>query len=331
MAGTIPLGRFCWHELLTTDTDAAAAFYTKVVGWGLIPWEQDPSYRMWSADGVPIGGLMALPDDAKRMGAPPHWLWYGSTPNVDDTVAHAYRLGAKPLSGMIDVPNVGRMAVMSDPQGAVFAAYQPAGETSGHDGKPRVGEFSWHELATTDWKAAFDFYRALFGWEKTDVMDMGPGGMYLMFGRLGVTLGGIYNKPPEMPAPPHWLCYARVPDADKAAALATKLGGKILNGPMDPPGGDRIYQCMDPQGAAFAVHAVAVAAVVAARPAKRAAKPKAAPAKKTTKKKTKSAKKKTARKQAKRKPARRAAKTRKPLRSKKKPAKRTARRKGRLR
>ncbi len=318
MAGMIPLGRFCWHELLTNDTDAAADYYTKVVGWGIMAWDQDPSYRMWTANGMPIGGLMTLPPDAKAMGAPPAWLWYTSTPNVDATVAGAERLGAKNLSGMLDVPNVGRMAVMADPQGATFGVYQPSGDTPGHDGKPNMGEISWHELVTTDWKAGFDFYRTLLGWEKMDVMDMGPAGTYQMFGRLGVMQGGIYNKPAEMPGPPHWLCYARVPDAGKAAALAAKHGGKVTMGPMDVPGGDRIAMCVDPQGAAFAVHA-AGAPAAAAKPA---AKPKAAaPKKKAAKAKAAGAKKKVAKKKVARK------KVVKKKAAKKKPAQKPAARK----
>jgi hypothetical protein len=331
MAGTIPLGRICWHELLTNDPGAAAAYYTKVIGWGLMAWDQQPSYRMWTANGMPIGGLMALPEEAKSMRAPPNWLWYASTPNVDETVAHATRLGAKPLSGMLDVPNVGRMAVMADPQGATFAVYQPSGDTPGHDGKPAMGEISWHELATTDWKAAFDFYHALLGWEKMDVMDMGPAGPYQMFGRLGTMLGGVYNKPKEMAAPPHWLCYARVPDAAKAAALATRHGGKLLNGPMAVPGGDMIAMCVDPQGAAFAVHAVAAAGAKPAAKPKAPAKPKAAAPKKKTAKAAganrKAAKKKTATKKTARKPAAKARSAKRKT-GKKKGAKRPAKRAG---
>jgi hypothetical protein len=337
MAGPIPLGRICWHELLTNDPGAAAAYYTKVIGWGIMAWDQDPTYRMWTTNGMPIGGLMKLPEDAKAMGAPPNWLWYASTPNVDATVEQAKRLGAKPLSGMLDVPNVGRMAVMADPQGATFAVYQPSAETPGHDGKPAMGEISWHELATTDWKAAFDFYHALLGWEKMDVMDMGPAGPYQMFGRLGTMLGGVYNKSKEMATPPHWLCYARVPDAAKAAALATRHGGKLLNGPMAVPGGDMIAMCVDPQGAAFAVHAVAAAAAKPAAKPKAPAKPKAAAprkqkaAKRTTARKaaakSKAGKRKPAKKKAARRPAKRGgAKGKKTSAGRTKAAKRRGRR-----
>lgn len=297
MSEAFPRGRFAWHELMTTDTAAAVSFYSQVVGWGTMAWDQDPSYILWTMRGEPEGGLMILPEEAKQQGAPPNWLPYVAVPDAAATVRQATGLGATALADVNEVPTVGRFAVLQDPQQAVFAVLQPAGDVPGHDGEPKRGEFSWHELATTDWKAAFAFYNALFGWEKTDSMDMGPMGVYQMFGRRGRTLGGMYNKPPDMPAPPHWLCYAVVPSADAAAAKAKSLGGQVLNGPMDVPGGsgDRVAQCMDPQGAAFAVHSAAVVAVpepvaapAARRPEARVAKPAAtAPAKQPATKATK--------------------------------------------
>jgi predicted enzyme related to lactoylglutathione lyase len=115
-------------------------------------------------------------------------------------------------------------------------------------------EFSWHELATTDHSAAFEFYQALFGWNKTESMDMGPMGIYQMYGRGEMTLGGMFNKSEDMPGPSAWLLYIEVEDVDHTARKVQELGGKILNGPMEVPGGGRIAQCMDPQGAAFAIH-----------------------------------------------------------------------------
>jgi predicted enzyme related to lactoylglutathione lyase len=109
-------------------------------------------------------------------------------------------------------------------------------------------------LITTDHEAAYDFYADLFGWEKTDAMDMGEMGTYQMYGQGEETYGGMFNKPEDMPAPPHWLLYVKVPDVEAAAAKVTELGGQVLNGPMDVPGGDQIVQCMDPQGGVFALH-----------------------------------------------------------------------------
>ncbi|MBI4539640.1 MAG: VOC family protein [Gemmatimonadetes bacterium] len=184
MAGASYRGRFVWYELLTSDPDAATGFYTAVMNWGTTQWEGG-GYTMWTNRGVPLGGLMKLPAEAQAAGAPPHWLLYIGTPDVDATARQATGLGARILVPPTDVPTVGRFAVLADPQDAVFAVFTPLAEAPGHDGPAELGEFSWHELATTDHGAAFSFYSTLFGWEKTDAFDMGPAGSYQMYGRAG--------------------------------------------------------------------------------------------------------------------------------------------------
>ena len=244
-------GRFVWHELMTTDTDAAAAFYSKVVPWKT----QDsgmPSYTLWMAGKTQVGGLTGLPTDGES-GTPPHWIVYVATPDVDDTVAAAERLGGKVLKGPTDIPNMGRYAVLTDPQGATFAVYTPPGAppegADAANGGP--GEFGWHELATTDQDAALSFYTELFGWEKGAAHDMG-GMTYQLIQHNGVDVGGIFTL--QAPAtPPNWLSYVRVADCTKATNAAKSGGGRILNGPMEVPGGSWITQIMDPQGGAFAV------------------------------------------------------------------------------
>ncbi len=253
-----PRGRFVWYELMTTDPDAAQDFYGDVVGWSTAPFEESKTpYTLWMNGESPVGGVMELPEEARSAGSPPHWLAYIATPDVDETARKAKELGGKVLVPAQDVPNVGRFAVLKDPQGAVFAAYKSATETQDGDGQPKVGEFSWHELATTDHEAALDFYSQLFGWEKTESMDMGEAGTYQMYGQKGQTYGGIYNKTADQPGPPAWLFYATVPSADQAVEKVKAKGGQVLNGPMEVPGGDWVAQCLDPQGAAFAVHATA--------------------------------------------------------------------------
>ncbi len=259
--------RFTWYELMTTDPPAAQTFYTGLVGWGLqtfdVPGEPQPPgsepYVMWTRGGQPIGGVMRLPEEAKKQGAPPHWLGYVGVPSVDATVEQATGLGAKVYVPPTNIPGGGRFAVLADPQGAVFGVVsspqQPA-STDRPTPDPQLSDFSWHELMTTDQEGAFAFYNALFGWQKRTATDMGPMGVYQEYGLPDRSLGGIFTKPPQMPAPPHWMLYVRVADVDKAAAYVNAHGGKILNGPMDVPGGDRIVQCMDPQGAAFALHQV---------------------------------------------------------------------------
>ena len=262
MSPEIPRGRFVWYELMTGDPDAAQTFYTKLTGWKAQAWDGAPtSYTMWMNGDTPVGGLMQLPDEVKQQGAPPHWIAYAATPDVDATTARATEAGGRLLYGPTDIPTVGRVATLADRQGAVFALHTAAGAAPGHDGPWQIGEFSWHELATTDPEAAVDFYTGLLGWVKTDAMDMGPAGLYQMFGRSKErSMGGIFKKPPEMPGPSAWLVYVRVDNVDERVDVVKTLGGQVLNGPMDVPGGDRVAQCLDPQGAAFAIHSTAVAA-----------------------------------------------------------------------
>jgi len=265
-------GRFIWHELVTTDPEAAAAFYSKVVPWKT----QDsgmPSYTLWMAGKVQIGGLTGLPEDAEA-GTPPHWIVYVATADVDATVAQAERLGGKVVKGATDIPNMGRFAVLTDPQGATFAVYTPPGPApEGSEGSGGAGEFTWHELATTDYDAALSFYSELFGWEKGPGHDMGAMGTYQIVNHHGVQVGGIYNAQGAS-TPPHWLSYVHVPDCAKATSAAKEAGGRILNGPMEVPGGSWITQMMDPQGGSFAV--VESPKAAAAKPAAKATRTKAA-------------------------------------------------------
>jgi predicted enzyme related to lactoylglutathione lyase len=242
-------GKFVWFDLRTTDDKGAQAFYTKVANWGLQPMPGMDSYVMWTANGQPLGGVMKQQPGEP---APPHWIGYIGVSDVDATVKQTQALGGGVIVPGTDIPNVGRFAILTDPQGAVFAIF--SGAAGGHEGEPAIGEFSWHELATTDYKKAFEFYRALFGWDKQAEHDMGPMGVYFLFARNGRETGGIYNITPDMKMPPNWMQYVRVDNADAAVERVKANGGKVLNGPMDVPGGSRIAQCMDPQGGVFAVH-----------------------------------------------------------------------------
>jgi uncharacterized protein len=260
---TATRGRFVWHELLTSDVAGAQRFYENVVGWKGQKMEGGPPdmppYHFWMAGEAMSGGFMQLPDEAKNMGAPPNWMTYIGTDDVDGTAQKAEQLGGRVIRQPEDIPGIGRFAILQDPQGAVFAIYSSANDTP-EEQDPKQLEFSWHELATTDPKGAWDFYSNLFDWKETSTMDMGPdAGPYQMFGRDRFTYGGIYKKPADMPAPSNWLPYAMVDSADAAAERATKAGGTVIVGPMEVPGGDRIAVIRDPQGAHFAVHSKAAA------------------------------------------------------------------------
>ena len=249
------LGRPVWFELMTTDTKAAEAFYDKVVGWTSEPFEASPNpYTQFKrSGGVGVAGLMETP---AGMNMPPFWSMYIAVPKIDEAVAQVKRLGGSELSEIIDVPTIGRMQMLKDPQGAAFYVIQPEPRESAPDAEPAVGETSWLELMTTDAPAAMSFYQELFGWQPGQAMDMGDMGAYQIFNRGDRMIGGMMNKPPEMAqAPPHWAIYFRVPDINAATERVKSAGGTILNGPMEVPGGDWIVNAMDPQGAAFSLHA----------------------------------------------------------------------------
>lgn len=248
-------GRFVWYEHLTKDVKAAIAFYSEVVGWKTQPFaEGGGDYVMWVGSQGPLGGVMKLPDEAAKMGAPPHWMAHVQVDDVDATAALAKRLGGKVYKEPADIPTVGRFAVLGDPQGPAISVFKPAqGEMTLHD-PSKDGEFCWNELLTSDSAAAFGFYSELFGWKIQDEMDMGPVGTYRIFGVGDLRLGGTMTIPPGAPMPPMWIYYASTGDLDAALRRATAKGAKVMNGPMDVPGGGRIAQLTDPQGAAFALH-----------------------------------------------------------------------------
>jgi uncharacterized protein len=248
MSNAEVLGRFVWHELLTTDTAGAAAFYPKVLPWRTAPSSM-PGYTIWMAGQTQIGGLMALPAEAGA--TPPHWLVYVGTPNVDTTCSQAQGLGARVVKAPADIPNVGRFAVLSDPQGATFALFTP-GSGPPPGAPPAQGAFSWHELATTDVAGALRFYGQLFGWSKGPGHDMGAMGVYQIFQHGGSGVGGMCNVQGPSTAP-SWLSYVNVADSNRAVAAAKAAGGRLLHGPMEVPGGSWIAMMMDPQGGAFAV------------------------------------------------------------------------------
>jgi predicted enzyme related to lactoylglutathione lyase len=248
------LGRPVWYELMTTDPAAAETFYKKIIGWTSAPFDQSAnSYTLFKRTGdVGVAGLMKRPDDLHM---PPFWAMYIAAPDLEQAVAHIKRLGGSELSPVIEVPTVGRLQMLKDPQGAAFDIIQPAPREERPETPPEVGEASWHELMTTDAAAAMKFYSEVFGWQPSEVMDMGEMGKYHMFNRPVGMIGGMMNKPPQMASvPPNWGIYFRVADLNAAMERIIANGGQILNGPMEVPGGDRIVNAMDPQGAAFSLH-----------------------------------------------------------------------------
>ncbi len=250
-------GLFVWYDHLTRDVPAAIAFYSEVVGWKTEPFgDAGHPYVMWVGGQGPVGGVMQLPDEVARAGVPPHWMAHVQVAEVDATAAQARKLGGKVLKEPEDIPTVGRFAVIGDPQGASLSVFTPgSGGMPPHD-LSKDGEFCWNELLTSDSAAAAGFYSRLLGWKILEEMDMGPMGKYRIFGVGERRLGGTMTVPRGSPLPPTWLYYASTSALEAAVGRATRKGGKLMNGPMDVPGG-RIAQLSDPQGALFALHEAA--------------------------------------------------------------------------
>lgn len=246
-------GTFCWVELATTDGEAAKKFYTQLFGWDFAdnPMGPDMVYTMLKLNGKDVGALYKMTPEMTANGIPPNWLSYVSVANVDESTAKAKSLGATVLKEPFDVSTVGRMAVIQDPTGAVFALWQ-AGVHKGAGISNVPNSLCWNELATKDATKAGEFYSGLFGWDKNvqQMDDM----TYTSFMNGDRPAGGMYEPTPEMgEIPPHWAVYFAVNDADATAARATELGATVCVPPMDIPGVGRMVAFKDPQGAAFAV------------------------------------------------------------------------------
>lgn len=244
-------GNFVWYEHLTRDVDAAIAFYAEVVGWKTQPFGD--GYQMWVGSQGPLGGVMKLEGEAAKAGTPPQWMAHVQVEDLDRAVATVRRLGGKIWKEPTQIPSVGRFSVIGDPQGAVLSLFQPGAPMTLHD-PSKDGEFYWNELVTSDGAAAFRFHAELFGWKSLQEMDMGAMGTYRIFGIGEQRLGGMMTAPKETPMPPMWVYYASTSDLDAALGRATRKGAKVINGPMEVPGGGRIAQLADPQGAVFALH-----------------------------------------------------------------------------
>lgn len=247
-------GSFVWYELMTSDTAAAKSFYRSVIGWDAQDSDvADRSYTIVSMGPVMVGGLMPIPDEARAMGAGPTWLGYVGVDDVDACAARVTAAGGAVRRAPADIPGVGRFAVVADPHGATFMLFRGSSEHVPAPAAPGTpGHIGWHELHAGDGARAFAFYSGLFGWTKADAIDMGPMGVYQMFATGGDPVGGIMTRTPDTPAP-FWLYYFNVEAIDAAVTRVNDGGGKVVLDPQEVPGGSWIVQCIDPQGAMFAM------------------------------------------------------------------------------
>jgi len=235
------VGRFVWHDHISKDPEAAQRFYTELLGWELESFPTgDFDYPMIKAHDQTHGGFGPAQGDA-----PPSWLGHVIVDDVDAAAGRAEAAGGRRLAEPMDIPDVGRMVAIADPQGAVVSLFKPADQAPSSE-----GVFVWDELHTTDVDAAKTFYTEVVGWDARD-MDMGEGVIYTMFSSDGVDRGGASPQSPEDKAPPNWLAYVYTDDVDSTVERAEGLGATRVMGPVDVPTVGRLAVLVDPTGAAI--------------------------------------------------------------------------------
>ncbi len=235
---------------MTSDTKAAGKFYSDVVGWTTqeMPSTGGMQYTTFNLGSVGMAGMLTIPGHTA-------WIGYIAVGDVDAHIEKIVEAGGKLLRPATDVPGMLRFAVMSDPQGAAIVVFtpNPAMPSPVRPLPPTPGTIGWHELYTTDLESGFDFYNKLFGWTKVSDMDMGQMGVYRIFDegehkQMGD--GGMMTNPPQVPVS-CWNFYFNVDSIGEAVKRVQTRGGKVLNGPMQVPGGSWIINGQDPQGAMF--------------------------------------------------------------------------------
>ena len=237
-------GTFSWIDLATTDASAAEAFYGGLFGWTTVT-DADPDgnvvYATFRLGDDAVAGLYERPDET------PAWASYVTVDDADATAARATELGGT-VGEAFDVFDAGRMVVITDPQGGVFALWQP-GARIGAERVNDVGCLTMNELLTPDLDGARAFYEGLFGW-RTEPIDTGPGGPQMRSVYNGETLNATLTL--DDTGPTHWRPYVTVESTTAALEQITALGGSALAGPIPLPDGSFAI-ALDPQGAEFAI------------------------------------------------------------------------------
>jgi predicted enzyme related to lactoylglutathione lyase len=242
-------GRFVWDELMTTDVEGAKKFYSALVPWKTKPWDDETSYTLIENAGVEIGGIATPSGEGRKV----EWMPSVYVYDLDACIRQVPRIGGTVVRPPEEIPNMGCWSLIAGPDGARISIFEPADPPKpGNERAPGVGEFSWHELMSGDYKASWEFYRQLFGWEKIDEHQVDRLGTYFIFGRKGAATGGMFTRSAEMP-PASWVCYLQCESVAKGVETVRANGGRVMREPSEVPGGSWIAQCTDPQGVMFAL------------------------------------------------------------------------------
>ena len=244
--GSRPLGTLAWVDLTTPDVAAAADFYSRLFGWKLESEETPMGRHVIGVTGAgPTAGMMSPPPG--EVGPPPAWAVFFAVADVAEAFDHASRLGATGLQPPTEIPGGDRIAVVTDPAGAVVGLMESHGGDSMAWGES--GAVAWVETQSRDLQASGAFYESLMGWTQGPEADG-----YRIFERDGVQVAGLMAVPAEVPneVPSYWMVYFAVDDVDRACARAGELGGSTLVPAMTVQG-MRFAVLEDPLGAVFAL------------------------------------------------------------------------------
>ena len=246
-------GAFSWVDLSTTDVAAAKAFYVGLFGWEAEDDDADAGspYTTCRIDGDAVCGIFEMSGDVRATGASSSWTSYVTVADADAAAARAEELGGGTIEPAADVLDAGRMAILEDPQGAVFAVWQPRTRI-GAERVNDVGCLCMNELATSDVEAAASFYEGVFGWTSMKVEiepDQQPIVMAQNGGRDNASLSRLEDR-----TAPHWRPYFTVESTEAGLERVRELGGTEVLGPTQIFDGS-IAIALDPQGATFALFA----------------------------------------------------------------------------
>lgn len=219
-----PAGTLAWIDLSTPDLEVATRFYQQLFSWTV---ESSPTpmgrYVVGSVDSGPVGGMMAMPPQ----GPAPAWTVFFATDDLDAAYTRARDAGATGLQPPMQIPGGDRIAVLTDPAGAVVGLMQPARAGGIAWGVP--GAVAWVETATRDLDTSRTFYRTVFGWTAVEGANR-----YWVFEHHGEQVAGMMAMPAQVPTavPSYWMPYLAVADVDHACTRATDLGGAVVAAPM---------------------------------------------------------------------------------------------------
>ncbi|NKB79606.1 VOC family protein [Ochrobactrum daejeonense] len=245
---------FVWYELMTNDAGQAEEFYTNVVGWTAkdagVPGMK---YTLLEVPGCMIAGMMSVADLPKDdCGGQPGWIGYVGVSSADEYARKVEGEGGKILRAAQDIPDIGRFAIVSDPQGGVLRSSSRKTILLRQPIMDRASRASGlARIAGTGLRESFSFYEKVFGWKLSRDFDMGPMGNYKVFSVDGADHGGIMTAPPGVPV--GWGFYFMVDAINAAAERVKARGGTVENGPMEVPNGEWVVQCRDPQGVSFSL------------------------------------------------------------------------------